>query len=311
METQIKTSGGAKDFFLNLGAIVVLYTLVVSLLNLLFNIINTIYPKITNGYDYSSSASISWPVAVLIIFFPIFIFLMWLLGKEYTAEPERKNLGIHKILTYITLFVAGLTMAIDLIVVLYYFLDGQEITTGFLLKVLMVIIVAASVFIYYISDLRDRLTMKSRMFWRVFAGVFILGSIIWGFAVIGSPATQRLIKYDEQKITDLQNINNQIINYYSTKGSLPANLTDTANGNYYIPQVDPQNQKPYEYIKTGNTTYNLCADFNKASNDNNNIARPVGSFGDQSWIHPAGRYCFQETVNLNMFPYPKAIPVVN
>ncbi len=42
-------------------------------------------------------------------------------------------------------------------------------------------------------------------------------SIIWGFSVLGSPHTQRLIKYDEQKINDLQYINSQIQSYYSNK----------------------------------------------------------------------------------------------
>jgi len=68
METQTKTSG-AKDFFINLGAIVALYTMVVSLVNLLFTIIDISYPKIVDGYNYMGSQSISWPVATLVIFF--------------------------------------------------------------------------------------------------------------------------------------------------------------------------------------------------------------------------------------------------
>src|SRR3989344_1976499 len=92
MEPQTKS--GAKDFFINFG-----------------------------------STSISWPVATLIIFFPIFIFLMWLLEREYRINPEKQSAGIHKWLTYITLFLAGITIAVDLITVLYFFIDGQELTT--------------------------------------------------------------------------------------------------------------------------------------------------------------------------------------
>ena len=306
METQTKTSS-AMDFFINLGAIVAFYALVISLVNLLFTIINTVYPQIINGVNSSGSASISWPVATLVIFFPIFILLMWLLEKEYTREPERKNMGIHKWLTYITLFVSGLVVVADLITVLYYFLDGQELTTGFLLKVLVLFIVAASIFTYYISDVRDRLTPKKRILWRIIAGVIILGSIVWGFAVLGSPATQRLYKYDEQKINDLMNINNQVNSFYSVKGNLPLTLEEMANGNYYVPVVDSQTGNSYEYGKIGDTTYTLCAEFNKDSRDNNNLARPVGPFGDQSWTHPAGRYCFKETINPNI--YSKPLPV--
>ena len=148
METQTKTS--AKDFFINLGAIVALYTTVISLINLLFTVINTAYPKIQNGYNYYGSQSVSWPVATLIIFFPIFILLMWLLEKDYITSPEKQNSGIHKWLTYITLFISGLIIAGDLITVLYYFIDGQELSAGFLLKVLVLLVIATGIFSYYI-----------------------------------------------------------------------------------------------------------------------------------------------------------------
>src|SRR5438128_2154359 len=104
----------AKDFVINLGAIVALYTVSISLLDLLFTVINSAFPETTGNYYYGYSASISWPVATLIIFFPVFVLLMWLMEKSYLAEPEKRNLGVKRWLTYITLFIAGLAMAIDL-----------------------------------------------------------------------------------------------------------------------------------------------------------------------------------------------------
>lgn len=306
---QIKSKVSAKDFFLNLGFFVALYTLVGNLISLLFTIINTAYPKITNGYNYSGSSSISWPVATLIILFPIFILLAWFLEKQYKAEPDKQDSIIRRAFTYITLFVSGCVIVGDLITVVYYFIDGQEITIGFILKVLVLLIIVSSIFIYFISDLRNKLTPRLRIFWRIFAGAIIAGSIIWGFAVLGTPATQRLVKYDEQKVSDLQNINNQVTNYYSIKGILPTTLAEMANGNFFIALTDSQTGKPYEYQKTGETTYDLCAEFNKASNDNRNIARPVSPFGDFSWTHPAGRYCFKETINPRDFPFLKQVPI--
>jgi len=302
METQTKTS--AKDFFINLGAIVALYTGVASLLDLLFTIINTIYPQINYGYNYFGSQSISWSVATLIIFFPVFILLMWLLEKDYQVNPEKQNSGIHRWLTYITLFLSGLVMAVDLITILYYFLDGQELTAGFILKVIVLFIVASSIFAYYISDIRGKLTSKLRIIWRIVAGVIVVGSIIWGFAVLGSPATQRLYKYDEQKVNELMSINSEITNYYNTKGVLPRTLADITAVSYYLTVADSQTGKPYEYEKKNDTTYNLCAEFNKASNekDKSNTAfrYPYGI----SWTHPAGKYCFPQTVNPNVYSKP-------
>ena len=71
METQTKAS--AKNIFLNLGAFISLYTLVATLVNLLFGVIDAAYPPIVSGYNYFGSSSISWPVATLVGFFPIFI----------------------------------------------------------------------------------------------------------------------------------------------------------------------------------------------------------------------------------------------
>ncbi len=305
MEPNQKLKTSAKDFFLNLGAFVALYVVVVYVLQLLFTVIDAAYPLITSGYNYSGSQSISWPVATLIIFFPIFIFLQWFLAREFTREPERKNVSVRKWLTYITLFLSGLTLAIDLVTVLYSFIDGQELTTGFLLKVLMVFIVALSVFLYYIADVRGKLTNTSRMVWRVVALVIVLGSIVWGFAVLGSPRTQQLLKYDEQKVSDLQNINSDIQSYYQQKNVLPLEIIDLVQNSSYmtVPAVDAQTNQPYEYIKMSDTSYELCAVFNKASDINNTMVAQY-SYG-QTWNHPAGRYCFLETLTPPQYPAPK------
>jgi len=85
-QTQSKTT--AKDFFINLGAIVALGFFVGNLISLLFTIINKAYP-LTTGYDYYGSSSISFPVAALIIFFPVYLLLMWLLERGYAQEPEK------------------------------------------------------------------------------------------------------------------------------------------------------------------------------------------------------------------------------
>ncbi|OGI72977.1 hypothetical protein A3D42_03065 [Candidatus Nomurabacteria bacterium RIFCSPHIGHO2_02_FULL_41_18] len=300
----------AKDVFLNLGAIVALYTLVISLVNLLFSVINVAYPQINNDYNsFSASASISWPVATVVIFFPIFILLMWLLEKQYQVEPERQNAGIHRWLTYLTLFLSGIAIAADLITILYYFIDGQELTTGFLLKVLVLFVVASLIFFYYISDIRGKLTSKSRVVWRVIATAVVLASIIWGFLVLGSPRTQRLYKYDDQKVRDLMNIDSQITSFFMTKGTLPATMEENVNINtYFIPPIDEQTGKPYEYKKLNSIKYELCAEFNKASSENSKLSeRNLYPYGNISWAHPEGKHCFTQTIDTTL--YSKPLPI--
>jgi hypothetical protein len=299
-----KTS--AKDFFLNLGAIVALYATVISLLNLLFTVINKAFPKVINNYNYYNSSSISFPVAVLIIFFPIFILLMWVLERGYVVEPQKKHIAVRRWLTYITLFVAGLTLAGDLVTVLYYFLDGQELTMGFLLKILAVLVVTSVVFTYYISDIREKLTGTYRKIWLSVSILLILLSIIWGFAVLGSPRTQQLMKYDQQKVYSLQEISYQISNYYQKKGSLPNSLNDlSADNSYFMVPLDSQKNTPFEYVLVGQSakTYQLCAVFNKASDNSSRMSNL------DIWAHPAGRHCFNITIPLDQYVNVKPVPV--
>ncbi len=304
-----QTSSKAKDFFLNLGATISLYTVVGSLINLLFTVINTAYPQITSYY-YLGSSSISWPVAILVIFTPILIVLMWILGKQYSVEPPST---LHKWLTYLTLFIAGLIIAGDLITVLYYFIDGQELNTAFLLKVLVLLLVSAGIFGYYLSDIRGRLTSKSRKIWRTVSVVVVIGAIVLGFSVLGSPRTQRLYKYDDQKVSDLMSLTSAVQNYYSMKGILPKDFTELKAVSYYVNENDTQTQKPYEYRVLDKTSYEVCAQFNKASNDRAGESR--GSliaptlYGGTSWTHPAGRHCFSQTVNTNML-YREGKPIL-
>src|SRR6185503_8810128 len=114
--------------------------------------------------------------------------------------------------------------------------------------------------------------------------------------------TQRLYKYDSEKVSGLQNFNSQITSYYSAKGVLPNNAEEMASVDYYYGPalVDPQSQKPYEYKKTSDTTYELCAEFNKASDDkmskmSQTYPYTMDSYGGGapiSWTHPAGHHCF-------------------
>src|SRR3989344_2483110 len=130
----------AKDFFMHLGAIVALYAVAIAFINLVFSVVNEAYPAV-NSYSYYYSPQISMPVATLIILFPLFLFLSFVTYKSFEAAPLKKERGVRRWLTYITLFVAGIVFAGALVYVLFKFLDGQDFTAAFLWKALTVLIV--------------------------------------------------------------------------------------------------------------------------------------------------------------------------
>ncbi len=301
----------AKDFFLNLGVIVTFYASAIALITLLFEVINFAYPKVTT-YQYYNYPSISFQVATLIVAFPLFLFLSWLLQKSYMADPGLRESWLRKWLSYITLFVAGGVIAGDLITVIYMFLDGQDLTTGFLLKVLTLIIVAGGIFLYYLREIRNLIMAGERNIWRIVAIVFILASIILGFMVIGSPVSQRERRYDSQRVSDLQNIQWQIVNYYQSKGSIPDNLSQIADpiSGFTLPR-DPKTSASYEYKLIGQSAkaFELCATFDRVSEGlgSSSIAYPMpvdmGVKGvSENWQHEAGHECFSRSIDPQLYP---------
>lgn len=68
-------------------------------------------------------------------------------------DPARRASRVRRQLTYLTLFVAAAFIIGDLIALLNDLLSG-ELTVRLALKVLVVGAIAASLFLYYLRDLR-------------------------------------------------------------------------------------------------------------------------------------------------------------
>lgn len=146
----------AREAFLYLVMFLTLYISAISYGSLLFAFVNRWFPDILNGYIYSFDATLSTvrnATASLIITFPIFLFVSWFLRRTLQRYPEKRGSKVRKWLTYITLFIAAGVMIGDLITLVNYLLSGG-LTTRFLLKVLIVLIIAGTIFGHYLWDLR-------------------------------------------------------------------------------------------------------------------------------------------------------------
>ncbi len=302
-----KTS--ALDFFLHLGSIVALYVVVGNFVNLLFRIIDKAFPAmVTNAYYSAQGLEISFPVATLIVVFPIFVLLSWLIHKTYNQNVEKKGLAVRKWLTYVTLFFAGIFLAGDLVTVLYKFLDGQDLTSGFLLKALTVFVVSGAVFGFYLQDIRERISSKQRKVWAVVVALLILVSIVLGFSVIGSPRTQRFLREDNLTINDLYSIEQSVIDYWVTNGLVPEKMPQ----NIYL----SKNLEDYTYKKTGNLSFEICANFNlsnsaQATNPawRQMMTAPSPTWEDKMmfagsgpWNHESGYQCFERQIDPALYP---------
>lgn len=301
-----------KDFFLNFGAVVALYVSAISLINLLFSVINYAFPDNLDYYVDPYSSGTRWAIAMLVVFFPIFLALARIVNNSLVLSPEKKNSSFRKALAYLTLFVAGLAVAIDLVALINSFLGG-EITSRFALKVLTVLVVAGAIFAYYIFDLRrdvGQSEKKARLLGFVAIALVVL-SLVFGFLVMGSPARARDLRFDERRVSDLSTIQWQVGEYWRNTGTLPADMATLTKDSIYgfVEPRDPDTNTAYEYTKTGDVTFTLCADFGLASL-NNSISGETKYYSgiDSNWTHEAGRVCFEREVDPVRYPDTSNVP---
>ena len=145
----------AREAFMYLLTFLTLYISAVSFGTLLFQFINHWLPDIVPYGTYSDSTheTIRWSASSLLIAYPLFLFMSWLLRKEILKDPDKRASKIRKWLTYITLFIAAGVIIGDLITLVFNMLGG-ELTLRFILKILTVGAIAGAIFGYYLWDLR-------------------------------------------------------------------------------------------------------------------------------------------------------------
>ncbi|MDD4803813.1 MAG: DUF5671 domain-containing protein [Candidatus Pacebacteria bacterium] len=304
MENKIKTT--AKDFFLHLGVIIGLYVSAISFLVLLFQIINKNFPlagEYLNGIEYPIRMSL----ATLIIFFPAFIYLIKQVKKDLEINPEKKDVWVRRWMIFLTLFITGLTIAIDLVTLIYRFLGGEDLSLRFFLKVIVVLVVAVALFKYSLYDLRRtnfgyNKNMRISLY---VVSTIILASVIYGIVVIGLPSTQRARNLDQTRINDLMSIQSQIVySEWQNKGDIPVNLEALKDpiSNYTVP-LDPETKQNYEYKKITKNSFELCATFgtqNKTDTNTKSVAKN-GYLDNENWQHDSGRYCFTRTIDEGIY----------
>lgn len=300
------------------GAMVTFYWSVIAYIFLVFEYINYTFPNVLTYYPADPYQSgISYQMASIIVLFPLYLLLMKLIRADITRDASRKEIWVRRWALILTLFVAGVAIAVDLITLLTTFLNGEELTTAFLLKVLVIFLVAGGVFMHFIADLRGYWDMfpSRRNAVRIGVAILALVTIIAGFFIVGTPAQARLARFDTQKVNDLQNIQSQVVYFWQAKQKLPTAITDLNNSLNYGPvPTDPQTGQSYTYQITGALSFKLCAEFNAETRANAAqtsetraiMPEPVGLGGKigsvDNWQHAAGQVCFDRTIDPSFYP---------
>lgn len=311
---------GPKDVFGQLLAIIGLYVSVIAFGALIFALINLWFPDVLN-YDYGRFArgSLRWPLAILVVVFPLFIWWNSYLQKDLEKNPEKKELRSRKWFLHFTLFAAAIVIIGDLVSLIFRFLNG-DLTIQFVLKVLAVFVIAAAVFIYYLWSIRKSVpAMKHpKMKWFV-RGVTLASAffIVFGFFNAGSPFSERERRFDERRLQDLMTIQSEVINYWQAKERLPETLDQLRSSvRGFSPAKDPETGESYIYKTLGPLEFELCAVFNTSNKESlvKGEAKPIPAVPrrayypdyypslDENWLHETGQTCFSRTIDPDLYP---------
>lgn len=296
----------ARDFSLQLGALVALYVSLSFLLVLVFGLINLLFPDALDAYYQIESAqsSIRLGIAMTLVFFPTYIILTRLVNTHRRKENEGSYLGVTRWLIYLSLLIGGGALLGDLVAVIVYFLEG-EITIRFVLKALAVLVVVGAAFTYYLLDARGYWLTREKISIRsgIASIIVVVVVLLLGFSNISTPSEVRERKLDQQQITDLRDMQWRVIEYYQTSGTLPEEINDV-----YVTEMPqaPETRTSYRYelIDGG---FSLCASFaypSELMDGAYSSARPVMPIekgisvtGTENWDHKAGDWCFIRTIS--------------
>ncbi len=310
-----KPKATPKDFFLWAGAMIALYAGVFSFVSLIFDYINYAFPDtaLNTYYVDPYQGGVSYEMASLIVLAPVFLILMRVIRRNIIADPSRNEIWVRRWGLFLTVFLAGAAIVVDLIVLLTSFLNGEDLTVRLLLKIAIVLLVAAAGFLHFMADLWGYWQKKPEyarsVNWAV--AVLIVATVGFGFLIIGTPQSQRAYRIDEQRVSDLTQIQSQIVyNYYQPKRMLPASLNDLNDpiSGFVLPK-DPDTGAMYEYKTIGALSFELCATFANVSRSAQDVrlTQPVaypagGKEISENWQHGAGHTCFVRTIDPQLYP---------
>ncbi len=293
-------SGNARDSFIYLMSFVTLYVVVTAIIVLYYMFLDFLFPD--PGWELANVDAfldvVRYAIAAVIVAFPLFLILSQILERLVRRTPDSHKQPVARWLTYLTMFLAAAVMMGDLITLLFYFLDGS-VTTRFVLKVVVLFVIAEVILSYYYLTPRTAASDRPSKLRPLLASagiVIVVGAATLGFVMAGSPMSARLVRLDDRRVADLREIH-QAIQQMTTERKqdawvtvrpLPTSLEDVAafrrtkQSGRELSLLDPQSGAAYEFRVTGEKSYELCGTFTAERKKTYELF----------WNHPAGKHCY-------------------
>jgi hypothetical protein len=288
-----------REAFLYLLLFVSLYLVAYHTGQILFGLVNRTWPDpaLDESVWNRTREWVRFSVATLLVAFPVYLFTSRLTGRAVAKDPEKRNSGVRRWLTYLTLFSAACVLIGDFIAVLLGLLKG-ELTPRFLSKAAIVAAIAGWLFHHYLRGMRrdeDDAPRDTRpnLLTRI-AGAVVVIVVVTGLWISGSPGVARRQLLDQRRLRELQMISAAVNDHYRARLQLPESLDHMARTAPRQPLflLDPVTREPYGYQPLDSTRYELCATFDAADS-----LGPNSGARDAFWEHGAGRWCYRFEVD--------------
>lgn len=144
--------------------------------------------------------------------------------------------------------------------------------------------------------------MKNRALVGALATLLVVALVVAGLIAVGSPATARKYKADQERRNRLTQLPYVLATHVRDQGSLPANLGDMNEGTLrdagfgFDARRDPESGEFFEFEKLEERRYEVCATFYTSSDDRR--AQEFGYYGGDI-SHREGRNCYQRRITDN------------
>ena len=297
-----KASNSPREAFFYLTLFTSLYIWTWALGALLFQFSNIAFPLPSESAN-DFFGEIRWATASIVAAFPVFLFMQHIIRREMEKDPGLGISPIRRWLTYLTLFVAVAVLLTDLIFLVLRLLEG-DLTSRFLLKVVITGSLSGGVILHYLKELRlgesEKQMIPSFLSAAQLKGLLIclIGiSVAGAIYVSGGPVKARYLAQDQQRVKDLRSIYYDVDRFYQIEGRLPTELDelDKSPATFIDNKKDLITGKPYGYAVVNGSTVQLSSDFHLPSpkRESSQGSRSYYKASDDSfWNHGAGNHSF-------------------
>ncbi len=248
-----------RDCALYIAMFVTLCVSISNFISIVFAAIDKAIPDtLKNGMNYNPyNDDMRFAIASLVVMFPLYLYFAFTTSSDIQEDISKAKLAIRKNIFYLIAIITGITIIGTLIFAIYNWLGG-ELTSRFMSKAFVTLLIAAGVFTYTRYSLRRDFSVKNKIPMAIAsaASALVLIGIVFSVSVLGTPDTVRKLKYDDQRLQDLSSIQQQVLSYWQTNKKLPQSLDklqDQFSG--YSTQRDPRDDSSYIYKIIEDTKY--------------------------------------------------------